>query len=144
MLKIAFNFSSVLEVGTCRKDFGTTSDWATSWLQLKQIGRLVVIEDVLIIRVLDAVQCDLDFGLLVNVGWGSHTCGAGRVRDDCVNALLELWESTPSVHGVVNLVKVVLEWVKVSTLQGDDGATVFGTAVWHKVLNCGEVVVPEE
>jgi len=62
--EFSFNFSaaerapylaSVLEIGSRNPDMGATSDRSFSWLQLEEQRRLVIVEDLLVISVLDTI-----------------------------------------------------------------------------------------
>lgn len=118
----------------------STSYRTLAWLGVKEKGRLIIVEDLLIISVLDSIESDLNARLMPVVAWWRHAVSTRRVRNHSLDSQLQIQEGTECVVGVVDLVEVVLEGIKVTTLEHNAGAAHLGTVVWHQLFDRGPIV----
>ena len=138
----ALNLAGVLEIGALDCDNISSWDRTHAWVNIEKYGRLVIVEYILIVSVLRTIQGQFYARLVVIVAWRWNARSAGWVFYFCSHSDLQINKSTPAVRWVVNLVKDVFEWVKVSTDYINFGSSWLRTAFRIQFLYSGPVVVP--
>ena len=115
--------------------FGSTTNRAFSGLNVEEKGRLIVVEDLIVISVLDAIEGELNAGLMpVVTGWGDAH-GLGRVDHDSGDTNLKVQEGAESVVGIVDLIELLLEGEEITALEQNVSSAHFGTVIRYELFN---------
>jgi hypothetical protein len=137
--KFYSDVACVTEVGTYSNDFGASGDGTLTGVDVEEVRRAIVVEDVVVICVLLIVEGDFNDGGTKDIGRRGIADCLGRV-DDLGWDFGEVFKTTEGVVGVVN--GEVFEGVEVTTFKEDTGTTSIWTTIGHQLLNGWPRVVP--
>lgn len=116
VVEFTSNIIGISEVRS-NSDYSSSSrDRSFSWVDIEQIRRSEIVEDIVIISILLVVESYFNNGLSENIWRWRVTDNLGRVYDGGWN-LGKVLKHTERIISVINFIRVVFEGEKVSTFN---------------------------